>query len=64
MKGHGLFNKTYQFLLLDRVTGRRWYVQWGFESSNRWIIENRTDTNIDNETWGEAIPNIIQQDLI
>lgn len=27
----------YQFLLLDKVTGRRWHVQWGFESSKRWI---------------------------
>ncbi len=27
----------YQFLLLDKVTGRRWHVQWGFESNKRWI---------------------------
>ena len=25
------------FFLLDKVTGRRWHVQWGFESSKRWI---------------------------
>ena len=27
----------YQFLLLDKVTGRKWHVQWGFEASKRWI---------------------------
>ncbi|WP_298073056.1 hypothetical protein [uncultured Bacteroides sp.] len=27
----------YQFLLLDKVTGRKWHVQWGFESNKRWI---------------------------
>lgn len=27
----------YQFLLLDKVTGRRWHVQWGFEAKKRWI---------------------------
>ena len=27
----------YQFLLLDKVTGRRWHVQWGYKLSERWI---------------------------
>lgn len=27
----------YQFILLDKVTGRKWHVQWGFEASKRWI---------------------------
>ena len=27
----------YQFLLLDKVTGRQWHVQWGFKASERWI---------------------------
>ena len=27
----------YQFILLDKVYGRKWHVQWGFESSKRWI---------------------------
>lgn len=27
----------YQFLLLDKVTGRKWHVQWGFKASERWI---------------------------
>lgn len=27
----------YQFILLDKVTGRTWHVQWGFESRKRWI---------------------------
>lgn len=27
----------YQFILLDKVTGRKWHVQWGFEDSKRWI---------------------------
>ena len=27
----------YQFLLLDKTTGRKWHVQWGIESTNRWI---------------------------
>lgn len=27
----------YQFILLDKVTGRRWHVQWGFKSSERWV---------------------------
>lgn len=26
----------YQFLLLDKVNGRVWHVQWGLESSKRW----------------------------
>lgn len=28
---------TFQFLLLDKVTGRKWHVQWGFEANERWI---------------------------
>lgn len=27
----------FQFLLLDKVSGRRWHVQWGFEENKRWI---------------------------
>ena len=27
----------YQFILLDRTTGRKGHVQWGMESSKRWI---------------------------
>lgn len=27
----------YQFILLDKVNGRRWHVQWGFEATKRWI---------------------------
>ena len=27
----------YQFILLDKVTGRQWHIQWGMESSERWI---------------------------
>lgn len=27
----------YQFILLEKTTGRKWHVQWGFESSKRWI---------------------------
>ena len=27
----------YQFLLLDKVTCRKWHVQWGFIASERWI---------------------------
>ena len=27
----------WQFILLDGASGRAWHVQWGFESSKRWI---------------------------
>ena len=27
----------YQFVLLDKTTGRTWHVQWGMESNKRWI---------------------------
>lgn len=27
----------FQFILLDKVNGRKWHVQWGFEARNRWI---------------------------
>ena len=27
----------YQFLLLDKVTGRKWHIQWGFQESQRCI---------------------------
>jgi len=27
----------YQFLLLDKTTGKKWHVQWGMKSSERWI---------------------------
>ena len=29
----------YQFLLLDKRMGKMWHVQWGMESSKRWIRE-------------------------
>ena len=29
----------YQFILLDKAFGRLWHVQWGMESSKRWIRE-------------------------
>ena len=27
----------YQFLLIDKTSGKKWHVQWGMESSKRWI---------------------------
>lgn len=27
----------YQFVLLDKATGRTWHVQWGLEDKKRWI---------------------------
>lgn len=27
----------WQFILLDKYTGRQWHVQWGLESKKRWI---------------------------
>ena len=27
----------YQFILLDKVFGSKWHVQWGMEESKRWI---------------------------
>ena len=27
----------YQFILLDKATGRTWHVQWGLEDKKRWI---------------------------
>jgi hypothetical protein len=27
----------YQFILLDKTSGRTWHVQWGMEASERWI---------------------------
>lgn len=27
----------YQFILLDKTDGRKWHIQWGMESSKRWI---------------------------
>ena len=27
----------YQFILIDKVIGRTWHVQWGMEASKRWI---------------------------
>lgn len=27
----------YQFILLDKVTGRKWHIQWGFGEGQRWI---------------------------
>lgn len=28
----------YQFILLDKATGRTWHVQWGMEEKKRWIV--------------------------
>lgn len=27
----------YQFILLDKATGRTWHVQWGFSDKKRWM---------------------------
>lgn len=27
----------YQFILLDKTDGRRWHVQWGMDTTDRWI---------------------------
>lgn len=27
----------YQFILLDKVTGRQWHIQWGMDDNKRWI---------------------------
>ncbi len=27
----------YQFILLDKTSGRKWHIQWGMEASKRWI---------------------------
>ena len=27
----------YQFILINKTTGQKWHVQWGMESSKRWI---------------------------
>ena len=27
----------YQFILIDKTSGKKWHVQWGQESSKRWI---------------------------
>ena len=27
----------YQFILIDKTSGKKWHVQWGMESSKRWI---------------------------
>lgn len=29
----------YQFILLNKCSGRKWHIQWGIESENRWIRE-------------------------
>lgn len=41
-EGSGTFElystqNIYQFILLNKVTGRIWHVQWGFEDAKRWI---------------------------
>lgn len=30
-------NNMFQFILLDKLTGRSWHVQWNTEKSKRWI---------------------------
>ncbi|MBR1792444.1 MAG: hypothetical protein IJ764_02225 [Bacteroidales bacterium] len=27
----------YQFILIDKTSGRKWHIQWGMESRKRWI---------------------------
>ncbi len=27
----------YQFILLDKINGKKWHVQWGMKASERWI---------------------------
>ena len=27
----------YQFILIDKTSGKKWHVQWGMENSKRWI---------------------------
>lgn len=27
----------YQFILIDKINGRTWHVQWGMEAAKRWI---------------------------
>lgn len=27
----------FQFILLDKTNGRKWHVQWGMKTANRWI---------------------------
>ena len=27
----------YQFILIDKTSGKKWHVQWGMKSSERWI---------------------------
>ena len=27
----------YQFILINKTSGRKWHVQWGFDSKKRWI---------------------------
>ena len=41
-EGSGTFElystqNIYQFILLNKVTGSMWHVQWGFEDEKRWI---------------------------
>lgn len=41
-QGSGIFElyptkNMYQFILMEKTTGTKWHVQWGFESSQRWI---------------------------
>lgn len=42
--GHGSGNfelyptkNMYQFILLDKTSGRKWHVQWGMKTKERWI---------------------------
>lgn len=30
---------TYNFLLLDKITGKAWQFQWGFDANENWITE-------------------------
>lgn len=30
-------DNMYQFILLDKFSGRHWHVQWGLSPSKRWI---------------------------
>ena len=40
--GSGIFElyptkNMYQFILLDKTSGRKWHVQWGMKTKERWI---------------------------
>ncbi len=30
-------SNMFQFILIDKVYGRKWHIQWGMEEDKRWI---------------------------